>query len=228
MIFERLKDSCPTDWGTYVRHPFVEALAKGSLPEPAFRYYLMQDYLFLLNYSRAHAMAVVKSDQIDDLREAAFMVDLLLNHEIGLHVEFCKRWGISEQELQDTEEAPENRLYTRYVLDQGMQGDLLDLLVALAPCTLGYAEIGTRLLADPMTVIEGNPYREWIELYGGDEFQEGARKANAQLNRVAGRRGLSVENPEQSSRWISLCRNFQTAVRLEAGFWQMGLERPSA
>lgn len=228
MLLERLKASCPKEWDAYVRHPFVEKLARGTLPEPSFRYYLIQDYLFLLHYSRAHALAVVKSEQVDDLRECAFMVNLLLNHEIGLHVDFCSRWGISEQRLQETEEAPANRLYTRYVLDQGMQGDLLDLLVALTPCTLGYAEIGARLLKDPQTALEGNPYREWIELYGGEEFQEGARKAAEQLDRVALRRGLPEERPEASPRWTALSGNFRTAVRLETDFWQMGLEPPTS
>ncbi|WP_026986438.1 thiaminase II [Fodinicurvata fenggangensis] len=226
MLFETLKQSCHREWDVFVKHPFVEQLAQGSLPESAFRHFLMQDYIFLLHYSRAHALAVVKSEKVDDLRESAFMVDLLLNHEIGLHVDFCARWGISEQDLQATEEDPANRLYTRYVLDKGHQGDLLDLLVALAPCALGYAEIGKRLLMDDKTRLEGNPYREWIELYGGDEFQEGAQKAAGQLDRVARRRGLSQEDIAHSARWPSLSDNFRTAVKLETGFWEMGLNPP--
>lgn len=228
MLFERLKQNCPHEWDAFVTHPFVENLAQGTLPETAFRHYLMQDYIFLLHYSRAHALAVVKSDNVDDLRESAFMVNLLLNHEIGLHVDYCARWGISEQDLQATEEDPANRLYTRYVLDKGHQGDLLDLLVALAPCALGYAEIGKRLLEGEKTNLEGNPYREWIELYGGDEFQEGAKKAAGQLDRVALRRGLSREDATTSTRWPSLCDNFRTAVQLETGFWEMGLNPPSS
>lgn len=228
MLFESLKQSCPHEWETFVTHPFVEKLAQGTLPEPAFRHYLMQDYIFLLHYSRAHALAVVKSDNVDDLRESAFMVDLLLNHEIGLHVDYCARWGISEQDLQATEEDPANRLYTRYVLDKGHQGDLMDLLVALAPCALGYAEIGKRLLEGEETILDGNPYREWIELYGGEEFQEGAQRAAGQLDRVAVRRGLSREDATASTRWPSLGDNFRTAVQLETGFWEMGLNPPSS
>ncbi|MGM0562065.1 MAG: thiaminase II [Pseudomonadota bacterium] len=226
MLFETLKQSCHREWDVFVKHPFVEQLAQGSLPESAFRHFLMQDYIFLLHYSRAHALAVVKSEKVDDLRESAFMVDLLLNHEIGLHVDFCARWGISEQDLQATEEDPANRLYTRYVLDKGHQGDLLDLLVALAPCALGYAEIGKRLLTDNKTRLDGNPYREWIELYGGEEFQDGAQKAARQLDRVATRRGLSQEDITHSARWPSLSDNFRTAVQLETGFWEMGLNPP--
>lgn len=54
------------DWFAYVRHPFVESLGDGSLPHRAFLNYLKQDYLFLVNFARAWALAVVKSR---DMRE---------------------------------------------------------------------------------------------------------------------------------------------------------------
>jgi thiaminase/transcriptional activator TenA len=221
-LFARLKADCAEDWAAYTGHAFVAQLADGSLPAACFRHYLVQDYLFLLHYARAFALAVVKSEELDDLRESAALVDLLLNHEIALHVETCAGWGLSEAEIAAVPEAPANRLYTRYVLDQGLSGDLLDLLVALAPCSLGYAEIGARLLSDPATKLDGNPYRDWIELYGGEEFQAGAAAAQAQLERVAERRGLAGELTA-SKRWPALTRNFRTATQLEIGFWEMGL-----
>ena len=35
--------------------------------------------------------------------------------------------------------------YTRYVLEKGLAGDILDLHTALAPCVVGYGEIGAHL-----------------------------------------------------------------------------------
>lgn len=228
-VFEALKADCADVWDGYVDHPFVRGLAEGSLPEACFRHYLAQDYVFLLHYARAYALAVVKSEQVDDLKQSAALVDLLLNTELSLHVRFSARWGLDEAELAATPEADANRLYTRYVMDRGLGGDLLDLLVALAPCALGYAEIGRRLAADPATRLEGNSYREWIELYAGAEFQEGAAAAAAQLDRVAQRRGLpgpGAGDLRASPRWPALAANFATATRLEIGFWDMGLHPP--
>ena len=176
----------------------------------------------MLHYSRAYALAVVKSEHLDDLRDSAAAVNLLLNHELALHVRFCADWGLSETDLAEVPEADANRLYTRYVLDRGASGDLLDLLVALLPCSLGYAEIGARLAADPATRLAGNPYRAWIEMYAGDEFQQGALAAGRQLERVARRRGIEGD-PTASSRWPSLAANFRIASQLEVGFWNMGL-----
>ena len=224
-IFEKLRADCMDDWLAYTHHPFVQQLAKGTLPAACFRHYLVQLYLFSKHYSRAYAMAVVKSDHLDDLREAAAHVDLQLNYEMALLVDYCESWGITENDLDGWPEEDANRVYTRYVLDQGISGDLLDLLVALSPCSLGYAEIGARLFNDPQTKLAGNPYRDWIELHGGPEFQEGAQAMLRYVDRVAHRRGVSCDVPG-SERWTSLKQNFKVATRLEVKFWQMGLNPP--
>ncbi len=200
----------------------MQQLADGSLAPECFQHYLVQLYLFSKHYSRAYALAVLKSEHLDDLREAAAHVDLQLNYEMALHIEYCAHWGLAEEELDAWPEDDANRLYTRYVLDQGVTGDLLDLLVALAPCSLGYAEIGARLLGDPKTKLSGNPYRDWIELHGGQEFQEGAEAMKRYIDRVADRRGVT-SNTRSNQRWRSLVTNFRTAAQLEVRFWQMGL-----
>lgn len=224
-FFDRLKATCEADWEAYVEHDFVRKLADGSLPEACFRHYLAQDYLFLIHFARAYALAVFKSEDLDDMRQAAATLDALLNTEMGLHIRTCAGWGLNEADLVALPEAAQNMAYTRFVLEKGLSGDLLDLLVALAPCVVGYGEIGARLTAERAGVLADNPYRDWVETYGGAEYQDVARAAVAQLDRVAARRlGAS---PERSGRWLSLTRTFGAATRLEIGFWDMGLRPPA-
>ncbi len=225
-VFSTLRDACSEDWAAYINHKFVQQLGDGSLPKKCFQHYLIQLYLFSKHYSRAYALAVFKSEHLDDLREAASHVDLQLNYEMALHVDYCAQWGIDMDQLDSWQESDANRLYTRYVLDQGMTGDLLDLLIALTPCSLGYAEIGSELLSDPATKITGNPYRAWIELHGGHEFQEGAQTMSQFVDRVAERRGISI-NDSTNKRWRSLKENFRTATQMESRFWEMGLHPPT-
>ncbi len=220
-LFARLRDSCAEDWQAFVAHDFVEQLGAGNLPETCFRHYLAQDYLFLVHFSRAYALAVFKSEALDDMRQAAATLDALLNAEMSLHIRTCAAWGLSEADLMALPEASANMAYTRYVLERGLAGDLLDLLVALAPCVVGYGEIGARLLSGRGGQVQNHPYRDWIETYGGDEYQVVVQGALAQLDRVAGRRlGGAAET---SGRWASLTRTFRDATRLEIGFWDMGL-----
>ena len=70
-FFERLKAAASAEWRAYTEHPFTNGMADGSLAEAAFRHYLVQDYLFLIEFARAYALAVYKSPKLADMREAA-------------------------------------------------------------------------------------------------------------------------------------------------------------
>src|SRR5438045_1961043 len=153
-FFERLKTEASAEWRAYTEHPFTNGLADGTLAEAAFRHYLVQDYLFLIEFARAYALSVYKSPKLADMREAAAGLSAILDIEMNLHVRLCASWGLSSSDLEQTPPAVEMLAYTRYVLDAGMRGDLLALKVALAPCVIGYAEIATRLASDPMRKLQ--------------------------------------------------------------------------
>ena len=219
--FAAWRAAAGADWEAYARHPFVEGLADGTLPREAFLRYLVQDYVFLIHFSRAWALAVVKSDTLAEMKMAAGVVDGLVNDEMQLHVRVCAEAGIDEAALEAAEEHPANLAYTRYVLEAGQAGDLADLLAALAPCVLGYGEIGARLGAEAAAGAEAGPYADWIATYSGDAYQALARETGALIDAALARR---IGEPfEDAPRWPRLTQRFVTATRLEAGFWQMGL-----
>lgn len=217
----RLVHDAGDDWRRFTHHRFVEELKAGTLDQAAFRYYLVQDYRFLVHFARAWALVAVKSEDVDDIRGAASLVHTLIDDELKLHVETCAGWGLDHEQLKTTPEDPANAAYTRFVLERGFTGDLADLLVALMPCVIGYAEIGFRLAGDPATKRAGNAYDAWIATYAGDDYQSGAAAAAAQLERVLAHR-LGPE-PWTHPRWRDLRTGFTTATRLEIGFWEMGL-----
>ena len=192
-------------------------MSDGSLPESCFRHYLAQDYLFLIHFARAYGLAAYKADGLDDIRQAAAGLTAIIDVEMGLHVEFSARWGLSETDMAASEEDAATLAYTRYVLETGLRGDLLDLRVALAPCIVGYAEIGAGLAADPATVMDANPYREWIEMYSSEDYQDVARAEVAVLDGLMERRG-------GGARFETLAAVFRQATRLEAAFWDSGLD----
>ena len=214
-LLATLRVDC-SDWLGYVDHDFVRGLADGSLPEAGFRHYLVQDYLFLIHFARAYALAAYKGETLDDIGNAMRACSAIVDTEMGLHVKFCAGWGIGEDVMAATEEAAATMAYTRYVLERGLAGDLLDLHIALAPCVLGYAEIGLTLAHDPATRRDGNPYADWIDMYAGDDYQVVAREAAAFIETLARRRGAGARLP-------SLRKTFNQATRLEIAFWQQGM-----
>jgi thiaminase/transcriptional activator TenA len=221
-LFARLVAAAGAAWPAYTRHEFVLRLARGDLPEAAFRRYLVQDYLFLIHFARAWGLAVYKSDTLAEMRRAQALVAATLDVEIGLHIDYCRGWGLSEARMAAEPEALETVAYTRFVLDRGLTGDRLDLEAALAPCIVGYAEIARERLADAATRLDdGNPYREWLAMYAGDEYQDLAHEAADALDEQFARRG-------GAGRFPALAQCFATATRLEADFWRMGLAAAAA
>jgi thiaminase (transcriptional activator TenA) len=217
VLFERLKASCCTEWDAYITHPFVRQLGQGTLPASCFQHYLKQDYLFLVHFARAYALAVYKSTDLSDMRAAKSTLSALLDDELSLHVQYCAEWGISEADLVGLPEATANMAYTRYVLEVGHAGDLLDLQVALAPCVVGYGEVAQWLMKSPDTNLKDNPYLPWIQMYAGDDYQAAAARAVDHLENLSRR----FATPQREA---MLARIFRDATRLEIGFWQMGLD----
>ncbi len=202
-------------WDAYVNHAFVAGLRDGSLPRERFLNYLRQDYVFLIHFSRAWALATAKAGTLEEMTATSATVHALVHHEMPMHVRLCAEAGIDAATLEATEEAPGNLAYTRYVLEAGYSGDFLDLLAALAPCVLGYGEIGVRLMGAE------TPYRDWIETYGGEEYQDLCREVGALIDGALARR-LGADWPSLP-RAAELSHRFATATRLEVGFWEMAL-----
>jgi thiaminase/transcriptional activator TenA len=216
-VFAAWRRAAAEDWQAYTRHAFVRRLGDGSLPNGAFLHYLVQDYIFLANFARAWALAVVKAGDLEEMRAAAATVDALVNQEMTLHVETCAAAGIPEKKLLAAEEEIENLAYTRFVIDAGLSGDYLDLMAALSPCVLGYGEIGA-WLGDAAT---DGTYADWIDSYAASDYQALCLSVGQLIDRAAGARlGAAAQS---SPRWADLCQTFRQATRLEVGFWDMGL-----
>ncbi|MEG3753999.1 TenA family protein [Psychromonas arctica] len=217
MNHKDLIKACQDDWQAYTKHPFVLQLGNGSLAQPCFLHYLKQDFLFLKQYARAYALAIYKANTLADMRKALPSVHALLDFEINHHITYCQDWGLSEADLEAEDEDFGTVAYTRYVLDAGMTGDLVDLYVALAPCSIGYAEIGRFLAKDDNTLFEGNEFSSWIDLYSGDEFQQSIVDSTQHLDQ------LLADIDINSKRGQHLVKVFKTATRMEVAFWQQGL-----
>ncbi|UOA32177.1 Aminopyrimidine aminohydrolase [Sulfitobacter sp. DSM 110093] len=213
--FAAWRGAAGQDWQRYTRHIFVEGLRDGTLPQASYLHYLRQDYVFLIHFARAWALAAAKAETLDEMATASATVHALVHVEMPLHVETCAAHGIDRVTLEATAEAPGNLAYTRYVLEAGYSGDFLDLMAALAPCVLGYGEIGLHLKGST------GPYADWCAVYGGEEYQALCRDVGALIDGALERR----LGPDWQSlpRATTLQSRFDTATRLEVGFWNMAL-----
>ncbi|CAO3658273.1 unnamed protein product [Umbelopsis ramanniana] len=203
-------------WSDFIDHKFVRGIADGTLKRESFEHFIKQDYLYLQNYARAAALAAYKTRDIDMTAHYAKII-LHIHHEMQLHLQYCETWGISKQDILETPESVYNVAYTRFVLDQGATGDAMDLQVAMAPCSLGYGEIGRKLYDDPNTKRDGNPYWEWIVNYAAEDFQASVDENKLLLEKLA-LHHISTS----ATRWQEVCEVFKQATMLEIQFWEMG------
>ncbi|PON23681.1 hypothetical protein TGAM01_v207327 [Trichoderma gamsii] len=199
-------------WDEFVYHPFVMALGNGTLPVESFKGYIVQDYLYLIHFSRANALAAYKAKSIGDISRSNEIVSHIL-HEMKLHINYCNSFGIAEPEIQATQELQACTAYTRYVLDVGQSEDWLALQMALAPCLLGYGAVAKMLHAHADTVRDGNTYWAWIENYNADDYVEAVRLGSELIEK-----NIRLQSP---SRIEELIKIFVHATKMEIGFWEM-------
>lgn len=214
MDFQTLKNNCPT-WGAYIHHEFVEQIAKGTLAADSFRHYLVQDYLYLIHYTRIMALSVYKSQTLAQMRVGQAGINAMLDLEIGMYLGFCRDWGLNIQDVESATESPVTIAYSRYLLDAAMSGSLAELYAAIAPCLMGYGEIGQHLKTKGF--IKNNPYQPWIEVFASDEFWQITAQNEQQINELLANANATAK---QQQRYQQL---FDTAVNMEINFWQMAL-----
>ena len=213
MDYQTLRHNCPS-WDDYIQHDFVKQLAAGTLAPDSFRHYLIQDYLYLIHYTRVMALSVYKSDTLAQMRVGQAGINAMLDMEIGMYLDFCRQWNIPLDEVESAAESAVTIAYSRYILDAAMSGSLAELYATIAPCLMGYAEIGKHIKEQGF--ITGNPYQPWIDVFSSDDFQAIIAQNEAQINTL-----LADASPAQTDKFQRL---FNTAARMEVNFWQQALD----
>ncbi len=143
-------------------HPFLRRLGDGTLEEAAFRFFVVQDAIYLRDYARALALVGARApDEASLLLFTRHAVDAL-EVERALHAELFEAFGIDPEDALATEPAPTCLAYTSYLLRVAHGGSFAEALGAVLPCYWMYGEVGRALLAG------GSPHRlyeRWIRAY---------------------------------------------------------------
>ena len=171
MSFSRgLKEKAAKVWEEGYQHPFVQEIGRGTLDKNKFKFYLLQDYLYLLQYAKVFATAAIKADTEDIMTRFTKIQYFILANEMDLHRSYMEEFGISPADAADVKASLYNRTYTANMLAIGHTGGLAEILATVFPCAWTYSDWARRLKADYADKLEGNFYRSWIEKYAGDEF----------------------------------------------------------
>lgn len=209
---ELLRQETDAIWRASAEHPFLRGIGDGTLNVERFKFYIRQDYIFLIEFSRILALAVAKGDDLGVMGKFAELLHATLNVEMALHRSYCERFGLTLQELEATEPAPTTFAYTRHLLTVAYSGRLVDIAAALMPCSYGYYEHACAL-ARAGEPANAPLYAEWIHMYASDEYGAIAEWLRDTFDRLV--EGLPPE------RLAELKAHYWTSARYEYLFWDM-------
>jgi len=212
---KELRHAATEIWDAWHHHPFIKGIGKGDLEREKFIYWIKQDYLYLIDYSRVFAYAAGRSRKLEHMQYFARLMDGVLNTEMNLHREYCAEFGIKTEELERLEKSPTCQAYTDFLVRTAATESLGVTMGALLPCFWGFYEIGLRL-SEVGDTSENNPYRHWIEMYSSQEFEDLAdwsRKLTDEL-------GEQVTEEEKKA----IKEAFITSSKYETKFWDMAEE----
>jgi len=202
-------------WRRELEHPFVRGLGDGTLPIEHFRFYVRQDYLFLIDYCRVFALASAKAPDLAAMQVFSTLLHDTLFGEMQAHRDYCQRLEIAPEELERTTATPVTLGYTRHLLSVAHAGTLADIIAAILPCQWGYAEIG-RTLAERGEPAGAPMYAEWIRTYASAEFAAGAERLRDMFDQITAGWPRAALAPLQT--------HFLTSSRYEYLFWEMAYQ----
>ncbi|WP_257349032.1 thiaminase II [Pseudalkalibacillus decolorationis] len=212
----RLFEKVSPIWEENHNHPFVQGIGRGTLDKDKFRFYMVQDYVYLIEYAKLFALGAVKARDVKTMGEFAKLLDSTLNEEMSLHRQYAQQFGITPEELEKAKPASTTLAYTHYMLHVSDNGTLAELVSALLPCMWSYSEIGKELSKIP-GATEHEFYGEWVKMYASDDFGALSTWLIGLLDEIA--EGKSEEELEY------LEEIFLNTSRFEYMFWDMAYNK---
>lgn len=191
-----------------MNHPFIKGLADGSLRTEQFKFYVIQDALYLTEFAKTLSLTAAKvpeEDWIITFNEHSKTAILV---ERSLHHSFFKMWSLTKKEVYSTQMTPTNLAYTTYLVATAYSRPLHELLAALLPCYWLYWEVGKTL---EKLGSKNELYQKWIETYASKDF--------ANVCKFVLEITDSLDDTLTVSQKLDATKHFVTTSRYEYLFW---------
>lgn len=214
-VSQYLYENARSIWGGCISHPFVQGIGHGTLGRDKFRFYIIQDYLFLLEYAKVFALGVIKACDEAVMREFSNAIQDILNNEMSIHNHYIRELQITQKELQNACPTLANKSYTSYMLAEGFKGSIKEVTAAVLACGWSYLVIAQNLSQIP-NALEHAFYGHWIKGYSSKEFQA---CVNWNINLLD---SLTLASSKQEIE--KLKEIFITTSEYEYQFWDMAYQ----
>jgi len=212
-IIEKLLSSTNDIWKSYNLHPFVSGLENGTLDKEKFKYYIIQDYLYLQDYLKVFAIGIAKAKSAETVSLFSNYVTVLTSSEMDIHRAYMHKLGITQQEIGTAKCALDNLSYTSYMLRVAYEESEAEILTAVLSCAYSYEVIAKNIVKNNPSSVNHEFYGQWVCGYITEEYA----KENQNLISVLEKLTKNYSD-EQISHLIDI---FTACSRYELEFWNM-------
>ncbi|CAL9729604.1 hydroxymethylpyrimidine/phosphomethylpyrimidine kinase Thi20p [Monosporozyma unispora] len=202
-------------WESYINHEFVKKIADGSLEHYKFRFFVEQDYAYLVDYGRVHCIAASKAPTIEDMEKELSIVGNL-KEEMENHKErLIKHFGVKDESyFERITRGQALKNYSRYfksIAERG--GNWAELSTSLCPCLMGYGEALNQVKS---TITTTDPiYQHWLGVYSSEWYHKEMDEGRIMMNEIA-----ATYPPEHLETLITI---YAQVCELETKFWDAAL-----
>lgn len=210
-VTELLRESAMDIWERILNHPFVTELFEGSLPMEKFKFYITQDYNYLITLTKCQAIISSKFDDPSIMRRVLELALADVSTELENYNKLLGALGLRIEDVVRARPSPTNMAYMNFLLTTCMMGGPYEGLVAILPCYWTYLEIARyhaeKLVRNPVKV-----YRDWASVYLSPEYERIVNDLRAIVDNASDYLMRDLDK---------LVRIFRQASTYEYLFWDM-------
>jgi len=164
------------------RLPFNTELAAGTLAPARFRFYILQDAIYLGQYARVLALAAAKAPDAATIEAFGNSAVQAIVVERALHGRYLAEFGVDRAAAEAAAPAPDCLAYTSFLLATAHQAPWAVLVAAILPCFWLYWDVAQAITR---AAAPDNRYRAWIDTYADPRFGEAVERMIGIADRAA-------------------------------------------
>ena len=212
-VSERLYQTALPIWERYYTHPFIQGIADGTLPHEKFKFYMIQDHKYLMQYAKVFALGVIRATEESDMRMFGNLITATLDTENAVHQSYLEKFGITKDIINNTPMCLNNESYTNYMISIGFKGGLAEIAAALLACSWSYKLIGDYLASNYPDSKYHPFYANWVNTYTSENFRDCNDDMIAMCDRFT--KNYTEEQIQALESIVKICSEY------EYQFWDM-------
>lgn len=198
-----------------INHTFPRALGDGSAPLDGFRYYMIQDTLYLEICARLKMSAVARAPTFEDIKNFIPRHQSSLEYVRKSKETLVTKLGVPEKIIDSTKPSKELEASEEFYVTYLQKDDpYFAYYIILLPCVMSYWQIANHLVKQKLSAENVVYHEAWTEV---NDDESSVKKYKKFIN-------ANIKAKGGIDKWKDI---FGTACKLESGIFNTGWKHPA-